>query len=113
MWNERRADQRILARWTVEISGVDEAGMQFTERAQSIDASSEGCRFLLHSRVLPGGVIAVEPLGPNGENLADEFARLFVVVRTNSRDDLLEVGARSLLEDELCGSSLEIDCTKL
>jgi hypothetical protein len=58
-------------------------------------------------------VIAVEPLGQHGENLADEFPRLFVVVRTNSRDDLLEIGVRSLLENELSGTVLEIECAKL
>jgi hypothetical protein len=113
MRNERRLDQRIFARWPVEISGVDDAGMQFVERTQSLDVSNLGCRFLLHNSVLPGQVIAVEPLGQNGENLADEFPRLFVVVRANSRDNLLEIGVRSLLESELTGTALEIECAKL
>lgn len=113
MTNERRVDPRIPGRWPVEISGVDEAGAQFIERTQSIDISSQGCCFVLRSSVLPGQVIAVEPLGPHGETLADEFPRLFIVVRTKLRDDLLEIGVRSLQENELSGHPLEIECAKL
>ena len=113
MKQERRLDQRIVARWPVEISGIDETGRQFSERTQSVDVSREGCRLLTQNSVQPGTVIGVEPLGPNGENLAEEFPRLFIVVRTKFRDDLLEIGVRSLLEGELCGTVLEIDCAKL
>jgi hypothetical protein len=113
MTTERRLDQRIFARWPVEISAVDEAGRQFVERAYSLDVSSLGCRFLIHNSVQAGGVIAVEALGPNGEDLADEFPRLFVVVRMQMRGELREIGVRSLLEDDLSGAAPDVECAKL
>jgi hypothetical protein len=109
MRNERRSDKRIFARWPVEITGIDEAGQQFAERTQSIDVSGLGCRFQIRNEVCAGAVIGVEPLGPNGQHLTDEFPRLFMVVRTNRNGDLLEIGVRSLLAEELSGAALDMD----
>jgi len=105
-------DKRISIRWLVEITGIDDAGQQFAERTQSIDVSSEGCRFLIRNELRPGFVIGVEPLGPKGQHLTDEFPRLFIVVRTNRNGDLLEIGIRGLLAEELSGTALNVEYAK-
>ena len=101
MSSERRGDRRFLMHSTVEITGVDEAGLQFAERTQVEDVGDQGCRFTIRSAVHQGVVLGVEPLGPQGESLADEFPRLFVVIWAKRNGDGLSVGTRSLREDEL------------
>jgi hypothetical protein len=77
---ERRAGKRFLLHSLVEISGVDAAGLQFVENSRLEDVGDAGCRFSLRHVVLQGCVLGVEPLGPEGENFADEFPRMFLVV---------------------------------
>ena len=98
---ERRADRRFLLHTPVQITGVDGKGMQFAERARVEDISDLGCRFEMHAAVHRGSILAVKPLGFNGEDLADEFARLFLVIWVKRTGDQLTVGARSLREEEL------------
>jgi hypothetical protein len=47
------------------------------------------------------GILGPEPLGPDGENIQDEYSRLFVIIWMERKGDRLTVGARCLLEDEL------------
>jgi hypothetical protein len=101
MTNERRADKRLLLHSQVEITGVDETGRQFAERSRLEDIGDLGCRFSMRNAVHQGGILGVEPLGPDGENLQDEYSRLYVVIWVKCRGDHLTVGARSLREDEL------------
>jgi hypothetical protein len=96
MNNERRAYQRFFLHSQVEIKGVDRSGLQFAERTRVEDVSELGCRFTLRGAVRPGSVLAVEPLGEGGENLADEFPRLFTVVWVKRNKRRLMVGAQSI-----------------
>ncbi len=101
MTSERRADKRFLLHSLVEITGVDESGLQFVEQSRLEDVGDSGCRFTLRSAVVEGGILGVKPLGQEGENLQDEFPRLFVIIWVKRIDDHLTVGTRSLREDEL------------
>jgi hypothetical protein len=101
MINERRAHSRFFLHSQVEITGVDESGLQFAERARVEDVSDLGCRFSIRGAVHEGSILGVEPLGPEGDNLSDEFPRLFVVIWVKRKGNRLAVGARSLREDEL------------
>jgi hypothetical protein len=101
MINERRAYKRFLLHSPVEITGVDESGLQFAERARVEDVSDLGCRFSMRGAVHRGSILGVKPLGPEGENLPDEFPRQFVIIWAKRKGDRLTVGARSLREDEL------------
>jgi hypothetical protein len=101
MNNDRRGHQRFLMHSRVEITGVDGAGLQFAERTQVEDVGDTGCRFTLRGAVHQGSVLGVKPLGPEGENLVDEFPRLFVVIWAKRIGGRLSVGTRSLREDEL------------
>jgi len=101
MTDERRADKRFFLHSPVEITGVDDAGLQFAERSRLEDVGDLGCRFSMRNVVQPGEILGVEPLGPDGENLPGEYSRLFVVIWVKCRGDCLMVGARCLLEGEL------------
>jgi hypothetical protein len=103
MSNERRADKRFLLHSWVEISGVDESGLQFVERTHLEDVGDAGCRFAMISAVHPGSVLGIKPLGSEGDILPDEFPRLFLIIWTKHKYNRLMVGARSLREEELSG----------
>jgi hypothetical protein len=106
MRDDRRADLRLLMHTQVEISGVDMGGRQFAERSSLEDAGDAGCRFSLRNTVPGGAIVGVEPLGSDGEKLADEYSRLFVVIWVKWRGDRWVVGTRCLAEDELSGAGL-------
>lgn len=109
MSEERRAGQRFLLHSWVEISGVDGSGLQFVERTHLEDVGDAGCRFAMRGAVHPGSVLGIKPLGPEGDNLPDEFPRLFLIVWTKHKYKRLMVGARSLREEELSGGLHAID----
>jgi hypothetical protein len=111
MREERRTDKRILLHSQVEITGVDDSGLQFAERSHLEDVGDSGCRFSMRNVVHPGGILGVEPLGPDGENFPDEYSRLFVVIWVKCRGDLLMVGTRCLLEDDLSDSGCHTNCS--
>jgi hypothetical protein len=104
MTGERRADKRFLLHSPVEITGVDESGLQFVEQSRLEDVGDLGCRFSLRNSVQQGAILGVEPLGRDGENFEDEYSRLFIIVWREPQGDRLLVGARCLLEDELTDS---------
>jgi hypothetical protein len=104
MTEDRRADKRFLLHSPVEITGVDESGIQFVEQSRLEDAGDLGCRFSLRNAVRQGSILGVEPLGPEGEDLEDEYSRLFVIIWMEPNGDRLTIGARCLLEDELTES---------
>jgi hypothetical protein len=107
MTSERRAYQRFLLHSPIELSGVEASGRQFAERSYVEDVSELGCRFTLRSPVERGGILGVEPLGPEGEKLADDFPRLFVIIWVKPKGDRFTVGARCLLENELTDICLD------
>jgi hypothetical protein len=105
MINDRRAYKRLFLHSQVEITGVDESDLQFAEFARVENVSDMGCRFSIPGPVHEGRILGVEPLGSEGENLLDEFPRLFVVIWVKRNENRLVVGARSLREEELSDSS--------
>ena len=96
----------------VEITGVDSSGLQFSERARLLDVGGMGCRLLARNALQQGGILGIEPLGPCGENLSDEFPRLFVIVRVLRKGEMWEAGARCLMEDELTDGSFHASCAE-
>lgn len=100
MTDERRANKRFLLHSWVQITGVDESGLQFTERSRLEDVGDSGCRFSLLGAVHQGSVLGIEPLGAEGEDLQDEFPRPFVVIWAKRKGNRLTVGAKSLREHE-------------
>ena len=111
MREERRADKRFLLHSWVEITGIDESGLQFMERCRLEDIGDAGCRFSLRAAVHRGSVLGVKPLGPEGENLVDEFPRLFVIIWVKRKGSGTTVGARSLREDELSDGGAHTICS--
>jgi hypothetical protein len=108
---ERRAYNRFLLHSQVEITGVDESGLQFAERARVENVSDLGCRFSIRGAVHQGSVLGVMPLGPEGENLLDEFPRLFIIIWAKRKGNRLTVGARSLREGELSDGGVHTMCS--
>jgi hypothetical protein len=64
MTSERRADKHFLLHSQVEITGVDDAGLQFAERSRLEDVGDLGSRFSIRSAVRQGGILGVDSLGP-------------------------------------------------
>ncbi len=71
------------------------------EKGRLVDVGGMGCRFLAQQMVRAGDIVGIEPLGPLGENLADEFPRMFVIVWSKKNGNFVEAGARCLEENEL------------
>ena len=111
MTEERREDNRFLLHSQVRISGIDESGLQFVERARVEDVSDLGCRFSIRGAVHQGSVVGVEPLGSEGENLLDEFPRLFVIIWVKRKRHRLTIGARAMREDELSDGCFPAVCS--
>jgi hypothetical protein len=111
MTNERRANKRFLLHSWVEINGVDESGLQFAERTRAEDLGDSGCRFTMRGAVHEGSVLGVKPLGSEGENIPDEFPRLFVIIWVKRKGNRLTVGARALQEDELSDGGVHTICS--
>lgn len=109
MINERRAYKRLFLHSQVEITGVDQSGLQFAEHAAVEDVSDLGCRFSIRGAVKGGSILGVKPLGPEGENLSDEFPRLFVVIWVKHKGTRWAVGARSLREEELSDAGFSVN----
>jgi len=101
MTEDRRSDKRLVLHSPVAITGIDEAGRQFTEPSRLENVSDKGCRFSIGRKIQPGAILGVEPLGPNGEKYPDEYPRLFVVVWVEFRGGRFSTGARCLVEGEL------------
>lgn len=101
MKGDRRSDKRLILRSLVAITGIDEAGRQFTEQSRLEDVSDEGCRFSIKRKIERGAVLGIEPLGPSGEKCPDEYARFFVVVWVEYRNGRFSAGTRCLVEGEL------------
>jgi hypothetical protein len=99
-----------LLHLAVQITGVDESGLQFSERSQLEDVGDLGCRFSLRNAVRRGAILGVEPLGSDGESLEDEYSRLFVIIWLEPKGDRSTVGARCLLEDDLTDSGCHRKC---
>jgi len=100
MTNERRANKRFLLHSWVQITGVDESGLQFAERSRLENIGDSGCRFSILGAVHQGSVLGIKPLGAEGEDLQDEFPRMFAVIWAKRKGNRLTVGARSLREYE-------------
>jgi hypothetical protein len=101
MTTDRRAYQRILLHSPIEITGVEASGLQFAERAQVENVSDTGCRFTMRSDVHRGGILGVEPVGPDGEKLAEDYPRLFLIIWVKRKGDRVTVGVGCLTKDEL------------
>jgi hypothetical protein len=111
MSDDRRAGTRSLLHSRVEISGVDESGLQYVERTHVEDIGDTGCRLAMRGAVHQGSVVGIKPLGAEGESLVDEFPRMFLVNWAKRKGDRLMVGARNLREEELSGGLHAIDLT--
>lgn len=101
MTEERRSDQRLVLHSPVAITGIDEAGRQFTEQSRLENVSDKGCRFSIGRKIHPGAIPGIEPLGPSGEKYPDEYPRLFVVVWVGFTGGFFAIGNRCMVEGEL------------
>jgi hypothetical protein len=101
MTGQRRADERFALHSPIEGAGIDGAGRQFDERVPLEDVSNAGCRSSLRHEVQPGAIVALKPLGQHGDDCADDYWRLFLVIWAKRKGERCTAGVRSLLECEL------------
>jgi hypothetical protein len=57
--DEPGRESRIPLRFVIEVCGFDRYGKFFTERTETTDVSRRGCRFQLHTEILPETVVAI------------------------------------------------------
>jgi hypothetical protein len=79
---ERRAETRLLTNAHVEIAGVDIAGNSFNELTKVKNFSDVGCQFQTQIPLRSGTVVAIKPLGPNGQRTHEEPFKFFEIVWT-------------------------------
>ena len=79
---ERRAETRLYTNAHVEIAGVDIAGNSFNELTKVKNFSDVGCQFQTQIPLRFGTVVAIKPLGPNGQRTHEEPFKLFEIVWT-------------------------------
>jgi hypothetical protein len=93
---ERRAETRLYTNAHVEIAGVDIAGNSFNELTKVKNFSDMGCQFQTQIPLRCGTVVAIKPLGPNGQRTHEEPFKLFEIVWTARCVPGWLAGARAL-----------------
>ena len=89
-------ETRLLTSAHVEIAGVDIAGNSFNELTKVKNFSDMGCQFQTQIPLRCGTVVAIKPLGPNGQRTHEEPFKLFVIVWTARCVPGWLAGARAL-----------------
>jgi hypothetical protein len=79
---ERRMEKRLLTNAQVEIAGIDNGGNSFTEVTKVKNFSDVGCQFRTQIPLRCGTIVAIKPLGPNGQSMPQEPFKLFEIVWT-------------------------------
>jgi len=79
---ERRAETRLYTNAHVEIAGVDIAGNSFNELTKVKNFSDVGCQFQTQIPLRCGTVVAIKPLGQNGQRTPEEPLKLFEIMWT-------------------------------
>ena len=79
---ERRMETRLYTNAHVEIAGVDLAGNSFNELTKVKNFSDVGCQFHTQIPLGCGTVVAIKPLGQNGQRTPEEPSKLFEIVWT-------------------------------
>jgi hypothetical protein len=92
---ESKRESRIALRFVIEICGFDRYGKFFTERSETTDVSRRGCRFQLHTEILPETVVAIRVVRKDGVKSVSSPV-LFQVARTESMRDGWAAGAATL-----------------
>jgi hypothetical protein len=75
----RRKTKRVIISFPIEVSGFDEAGKLFRERAVTNDVSEHGCRFDLMRELKGGEVIAIQLGSRSGRRSEKSRPLLFEV----------------------------------
>lgn len=103
---DRRTETRLLSNAQVEIAGVDLAGNSFTELTKVKNFSDVGCQFQTQIPLRRGTVVAIKPLGPNGQRLEQEPFKLFEIVWTARSVPGWLAGARALQPETISDTDL-------
>lgn len=99
--SERRIEERLLINAQVEIAGIDYAGNSFTELTKVKNFSDVGCHFQTQTPLRCGTIVAIKPLGPNGQRMPQDQFKLFEIVWTTRLGAGWIAGARSLKGEKL------------
>ncbi len=92
----RRKTKRVIISFPIEVSGFDEAGKIFRERAVTNDVSEHGCRFDLMRELKGGEVIAIQLGSRSGQRSGKSRPLLFEVAWVNPSVHGWTVGAFKL-----------------
>lgn len=93
--DEPGRESRIPLRFVIEVCGFNRYGKFFTERTETTDVSRRGCRFQLHTEILPETVVAIRVVRKD-EVKSVTSPVLFQVARTESVRDGWAAGAATL-----------------
>ena len=93
--DESGRESRIPLRFVIEVCGFNRYGKFFTERTETTDVSRRGCRFQLHTEILPETVVAIRVVRKD-EVKSVTSPVLFQVAHTESVRDGWAAGAATL-----------------
>ena len=93
--DEPKRESRIPLRFVIEVCGFDRFGKFFTERTETTDVSRRGCRFQLHTEILPETVVAIRVVRKDQVKSVTSPV-LFQVAHTASVSDGWTAGAATL-----------------
>jgi hypothetical protein len=110
----RREEKRILVNVPVEVTIVNGAGAEFTDRTFIEDVSDLGCRFTTRGLAQPGDTVSLKLAGPRGKNLPNEEPRLYKIMWVARNEHSSTVGARLVKGEKLASidSSAEKDAPR-
>ena len=98
---DRRKGKRLPLRYPIEVSGIDLAGLSFTERGATVDVSQAGCRIVMQKKLERGDVVAIKVTARPDHHEPKDKATLFQVIWISRHEDGWMVGMLKLQTDEI------------
>jgi hypothetical protein len=94
--DDRRRTKRVPLSFQIEVSGRDQTGAPFRERAMTRDVNGNGCKFDLLWNVRPGDLLAICVIPRDPSNSNAEQPTIFKVVWVEPSDLGWTIGAMTL-----------------
>jgi hypothetical protein len=93
-------ESRIALRFTIEICGFDRFGKFFSERSETTNVSRHGCKFRVHTELVPETVVAIRVIRARQPGMPSAPS-LFQVARTEPHREGWSAGAAILQQSDV------------
>lgn len=96
----RKRESRIALRFTIEVCGFDRFGKFFSERSETTNVSRHGCKFRVHTEIMPEAVVAIRVIRAKQPG-SPSSPSLFQVARTEPHHEGWSAGASILQQGDV------------